>query len=347
MNTHNDNNNGKLSSSRSWSRSSAATATRRRPAHRAPGSKPSRFAKTWAPAILATFFCIGCSEDFDSTSLVESTRVIGARVEVENAPDRASPAAGETATVKWFVTAPAATPPLSWAFALCKPAPGGQLGCGDVPFATFQGTGAPVVTVTLPAADVLADARTVTLFGRICDDAAPIFDPRTGNPSCASGHGTTAALAIRVQTATVANHNPTADRGFTFDGQPWPVLAAGSDPCVAGPRITADEKTPHELGFQTAAVDRESYATMTGDPPVATTAREALQVSLFTTTGKFKSPFAFVEGADPRDTTPLTMKWTTPKALDVTTDTPVTFTFVVRDDRGGADWTTRAACVTP
>ncbi len=27
--------------------------------------------------------------------------------------------------------------------------------------------------------------------------------------------------------------------------------------------------------------------------------------------------------------------------------TPVTFTFVVRDERGGADWTTRTACVTP
>jgi hypothetical protein len=341
MNTHNDNNNGKLSSSRSRS----ATATKRRPPHRAP--RRGSFAKTWAPAILATFFCIGCADDFDSTSLVESTRVIGARVEVENAPDRASPAPGETATVKWFVTAPGATPPLSWAFALCKPAPGGQLGCGDVPFATFQGTGAPAVTVTLPAADLLAGAHTVTLFGRLCDDAAPIFDPRTGNPSCASGHGTTASLAIRVQTTAVTNHNPTADRGFTFDGQPWPVLAAGADPCVAGPRIAADEKTPHELGFSTVGADRETFASTTGDPPVPTTAREALQVSLFTTTGKFKSPFAFVEAADARDTTPLTMKWTTPKALDVTTDTPGTFTFVVRDDRGGADWTTRAACVTP
>ncbi|MDB4980035.1 MAG: hypothetical protein JWM82_787 [Myxococcales bacterium] len=345
MNPRNDNHLKLSSSSSSSSRPTAAKALDRRPPRRAPRRRP--VSKSWAPAILATFFLIGCSDDFDSTSLVESTRVVGARVEVANAPDRASPAPGETATVTWFVTAPAATPPLAWAFALCKPAPGGTLGCGDVPFAVFQGTGAPKVTLTLPAADALAGLTHVALFGRVCDDAAPIFDPSTGNPSCASGHGTTASLSIRVQTTADANHNPTAERGFTFDGQPWPALAAGADPCVAGPRIAADEKSPHELGFSTAGADRESYATMTGDPPVATTAREALQVSLFTTTGKLKSPFAFIEAADARDTTPLTMKWTPPKAVDVAKDTPVTFTFVVRDDRGGADWTTRAACVTP
>ena len=40
------------------------------------------------------------------------------------------------------------------------------------------------------------------------------------------------------------------------------------------------------------------------------------------------------------------MKWDTPKAADVTADTAVTFRFVVRDSRGGTDWTSRTLCVT-
>jgi hypothetical protein len=36
-----------------------------------------------------------------------------------------------------------------------------------------------------------------------------------------------------------------------------------------------------------------------------------------------------------------------PKAKDVAAPTAVAFTFVVRDSRGGTDWTSRAACVVP
>jgi len=40
--------------------------------------------------------------------------------------------------------------------------------------------------------------------------------------------------------------------------------------------------------------------------------------------------------------------WEAPPATEVpAAGLPVTFTFVVRDDRGGTDWTTRAACVVP
>jgi hypothetical protein len=257
------------------------------------------------------------------------------------APDRAAPAPGETATVTWFVTAPAATPPLAWAFALCKPAPKGALGCDGAPLATFTGTDAPKVTFTAPDADGLDH---LTMYGRICANSTPDFDP-AGFPTCSGGGaGTTTSLAIRVaRDANDANHNPTVERGFSFDGAAW---AAGADPCVAGPRVAAGAE-PIFLGLSTIGADRESYTANVGDPPVPTPAREDLQLSLFTTAGKLKSPFLFVEAADARDATPLEMKWTPPKAEDVAAETPVTFTFVVRDNRGGADWTTRAACVTP
>jgi hypothetical protein len=85
-----------------------------------------------------------------------------------------------------------------------------------------------------------------------------------------------------------------------------------------------------------------------GAPPVATSARESLQISQFTTAGKLKSQFSFVEATDENASTTVDVTWEAPEAAEVAAGgTGVTFSFVVRDDRGGTDWTTRTLCVTP
>ena len=201
------------------------------------------------------------------------------------------------------------------------------------------------VPIVVPTADTLAGSP-VILFGRICEDGTPRWNPQFTNATCDGGTGTTAQVALELQTGADANHNPVADHALTFDGQPWPASAAGADPCVSGPSFAAGTND-HVVTFTTTAADRESYAATVGDPPVTKTEREELQISLFTTEGKLKSPFAFVEAADTNAETPVSVKWNTPKAADVQVITPVTFTFVVRDSRGGTDWTTRTACVTP
>jgi len=89
----------------------------------------------------------GCGPTFDPASLIATTRVLGARIEVEGAPDRATPLPGETADVTWLVTSPEATPPLGWAFAVCTPGTVGgttSLGCESAPLALFQGTDIPL-----------------------------------------------------------------------------------------------------------------------------------------------------------------------------------------------------------
>jgi hypothetical protein len=313
-----------------------------------PAPKRSPLARDWGPAILATFFVVGCGPDFDPASLVTDTRVVGARVEAAGTDNRASPAPGENASVTWLVTAPAEMPPIAWAFAACRPAGKEALGCGDAPFATFSGTSnPPLLPLAIPAADALGGADSVVAYGRICVNSTPVFDPGSGLPTCSDGkEGTTASLTIHLETNGDANHNPTADRGFLLDGQPWPATAAGGDPCADGPRIAAGSDD-HEIAFATAGGDREAYTAVVGDPPVPTAKREALQTSLFTTAGKLKTPFVFVEAADARDETPVSVKWTAPRAGDVAANKVITFTFVVRDNRGGTDWTTRAACVTP
>ena len=170
-------------------------------------------------------FLAGCGPTFDPASLIDTTRVVGARVEVEGAPDRAMPRPGETANVTWLVTSPEATPPLSWAFAVCTPGTVGgkaSLGCESTPLALFEGTASPPrIAIPVPTTAVLGSATSLILYGEICSglDSRPTFDPQSGVPSCTGGGGTTASVSIRLQLGDEANHNPVADRAFTFDGQ--------------------------------------------------------------------------------------------------------------------------------
>jgi len=306
--------------------------------------------------LLLTLFAVvviaGCGPTFDPASLVTNTRVVGARIEVEGAPDRASPKPGETATVTWLMTSPDATPPLGWAFAVCAPGSGASSSaCLTAPLARFDGTAAPPrISIPVPSAAVLGGATSLTVDGGICAgvDSMPAFDPQSGLASCTDGaRGITVSLVMPLQVGDDANHNPTADRGFTLDGAVWPVSTANDDPCVQGPRVTAGSKG-HVIGDTTASSDREAYTIVTGDPPVATSTRESLQISQFTTAGKLKSQFSFVEATDENATTTVDVTWDAPEAALVpAAGAAVAFTFVVRDDRGGADWTTRTLCVTP
>jgi hypothetical protein len=290
----------------------------------------------------------GCGPTFDPASLIDKTRVLGARIEVEGAPERASPRPGETANVTWLITSPEVTPPLRWTFAVCMPG-NGSLTCDGAPLALFAGTDTPPrITFLAPGLDALGAAKAVVVYGQICAgaDSVPIFDPQHGIPSCTSDRGTTVSVSVPLQLGDDANRNPIADRAFTFDGQAWPGSAAADDPCVAGPRVTPGSKD-HVIGNTTDGSDREGYTALLGAPPVATPARESLEVSQFTTAGKLKSQFSFVEATNNDASTIVDVKWEAPEAAEVpTTGLPVTFTFVVRDNRGGTDWTTRAACVT-
>jgi hypothetical protein len=280
----------------------------------------------------------GCGPTFDPASLIETTRVLGARVEVEGAPERASPRPGETVNVSWLVTSRDATPPLRWAFAVC--APGNvSLTCDSAPLARFDGTDTPPrFSLLVPLADELGTSKRLVVTGEICSGVDSV-------PTCTNGDGTTVSLTISLQLDDEANHNPTADRAFTFDDQVWPARAPGGDPCAAGQHVAAGSKD-HVIGNTTAGSDRESYTTALGDPPVTTPARESLQISQFTTAGKLKSQFSFVEATDDSAATTVRVKWDAPAFTEVpATGLAVTFTFVTRDNRGGMSWTTRGVCV--
>jgi hypothetical protein len=302
-------------------------------------------------AVLVTLTAGACAPEMDPVSLVEKTRVLGARVEVEGAPERSTPRPGETVNVAWLVTAPRETPPLGWAFVLCPGISGGKdLGCVGDPLAIFQGTDSPAqMRIAVPTSDALAGARELVLFGRICADSQPVMDA-SGHPRCTDGgDGTTATVSISLERDDWSNRNPTfgAD-ALSFAGQPWGASDASSAAgCAQLPQVKA-ATTDHVIRLETAAADRETFMIMQGDPARLTTKRERLQISQFVTAGKLARAFSSVESDDDALRPASEVKWEAPAADKVPPEgLVVRFTFVARDMRGGVAWTTRSACVLP
>src|SRR6478752_5070111 len=89
-------------------------------------------------AAAAALGSVGCDDSLKSVSLIEETRVLGARVEVEADETRASPMPGERASLHFFVATPNAEPQLSYALSVCavRPTNNGFPSCESAPFAS-------------------------------------------------------------------------------------------------------------------------------------------------------------------------------------------------------------------
>jgi hypothetical protein len=277
--------------------------------------------------------------DLDPATLIKTDRVLAAKVTVDSAPDRAWPAAGETATVTWVTASPGSTPTFSWLLAACPAATSeGMPVCGGAAFAASQSTGqVPTLRLTVPT-DIAASAIVVT--GAICASGTPSIDARRATAACDDGsHAVVVSQHIFIARDAVTNHNPDlAGAPLTVGGDSWddsdsdtcddtmPIIKAGSERVLIG------------ITFQ--ASDRETFVGEAG------AAREDLQLAAFATAGDIRQQHTYVESDDARELTPVTLEWDAPKVADVPADgLRVKFAFVVRDMRGGVDATHRELCV--
>jgi hypothetical protein len=286
-------------------------------------------------ALVTTFALLGtaCDDALTRVDLVANLRVLGARVEVEGDPDRASPAPGETASIRWLVADPRPDPALGWAFAICEAAPpGGNLpSCGADPFVTAAAdvpvTGEPRIDFTVPSETV---AQALAVFGVVCPDSEPTFDD--GEFDCAGPGGRLVSLDFGLETATSSNRNPVlVPDALTLDGTSVP---AGTD-CLALPSVAAGSS--HTLVLTLNETDRDAVEQLTSaDPP-----KETLQVSHFTSAGALERAFTVFEASDKNLTAHVV--WRAPKSPPPSGF--VRLFFVVRDLRGGSDWIERAICV--
>src|SRR4029077_10971534 len=121
------------------------------------------------------------------------------------------------------------------------------------------------------------------------------------------------------------------------------TAAAPGDPCDANTGLPVVPATPdgveevnQPIRLVSDGDDRELFTPV--GAMVATL--EELQISNFATAGKFESSYAAIFATDPRPDADVTMKWAPPKATTVPAGGQVvTFHFVIRDLRGGLDWT--------
>jgi hypothetical protein len=282
----------------------------------------------------------GCTSTFDAATLIARDRVLGAKVTVDVDPTRAWPAPGEAATVTWLTASPGDSPPFSWVLAACPAATStGFPSCAGPVFAHSEARGpVPVLKLAIPA-DVAT--RSVVVLGAICASGTPVVDPATFTATCDDG-----SLADRVSQHIflagdgATNHHPDlVNAPIELAGVAW---AASDQPGCARLPVVAAGSDDVRVGVAFAASARELFAVPDDPAPW----REELQLSPFATAGELKQQYAYVEADDDRTVSPVVVEWTPPSAAEVPADgLRVTFSFVVRDLRGGLDGATRALCV--
>ena len=299
-------------------------------------------ALVWA-LLGATFTLTACDDPLKSVSLLEETRVLGARIEVESDPTRSSPQPGEQATLRLFVTAPSEPLALSYALSVCavSPVKSGFPSCAGAPFASAQRVepvaSAPELTFRVPAELNLAATPHGFASALVCPHSA-LNNDDGGAPRCLDEAGTEVSFEFDLGGPDYENHSPSITAGaLTLDGEPW--LASETAACPGDlPAVGGGSK--HSLAITLQDADFESLPRTTAIEP----GRETLLVSQFGSAGKLDHAFLSVDADTPLADRQVT--WDAPRA-SADLPTLVRFYFVVRDARGGEDFATRALCVGP
>ena len=296
------------------------------------------------PVLAAALCSAGCDDSLKSVSLIEETRVLGARVEVDTDPLRSSPYPGERASLRFFVAAPNGEPNISYALSLCAVSltNDGSPPCADAPFATAVQADAGKANARLDfQLPEELDAKTTPhalAKGLICPDSGLEFEP-DGAPRCVTGRGTEVAFEFDLANMEESNHSPTfATDALSLDGQPWPASSEMSCDDRSLRQVAASSR--HALQIALADSNFELLTQQTSvDPP-----REALLVSPFSSAGQLEHGFLAL-GVD----TPPEQQRVGWNAVFAAGAIPhlVRFYFVVRDGRGGQDFAERVLCVVP
>lgn len=294
--------------------------------------------------IVAFAFASGaCGDPLVSVERIASLRALGARVEVEGDPERATPLPGETASVRFLVAAPELSPSFGFGLVACESSPGeaGTPTCAGEPFSsvyTEPAPDAPALAFTLPDS-FPADGR-VAVLGVLCEGEAP----RDGSipPACeneAVEHRL--SLGLWLAGEEEPNRNPDlAGDAIAFDAEPLAAVAPIDGACAGMGFVEVPRGTNHRFAVSLREADRDAVSSEDGVGP----SREGLQVSHFSTNGELDRAFSYVRAEDAELVT--NVDWKAPGRIDEG-GRVVRFFFVVRDFRGGSAFTERSLCVVP
>ncbi len=286
--------------------------------------------------LLVSLSLVACDDPLAEAQRIESTRVLGARLAAGGDPTRAWPAPGEAASLEWLVADPRPAPELGWKLAVCIAAPTsrGIPLCEEPAFIETSSAGLDVVPPRIdfetPVSATLGERHQLLAYGAICSDAEPDLRTPLEQSSC-EGDLSLVVFPVEVE-RDAGNSNPSiSDEVILLDGVEWAPATNESDTCLPGdadpslPLLPANGKS-HSIHIQLSPDDRE--------------ADEELWVSQFSTRGRLDRPLSVV----PSEASSLSVdtKWEAPPSSS--SGHVVRFWFVVRDLRGGVDWTVRTVC---
>jgi hypothetical protein len=295
--------------------------------------------------LFATVLCnAGCDDSLKSVSLLEETRVLGARVEVEADEGRSSPNVGEGASLRLLVAAPDGQPHFSYALSVCavRLTNNGFPPCASAPFASAASVEPSDAEARLdfrvPEEIDLNSTPHAFASGLVCPDSGLNLAPDRP-ASCLTGSGTEVAFEFALGGPEQNNHSPTfASDSLFFDGEPWSTSTDAS--CDRGSLPQVKAKSLHTLRIDLADSDFEPLTQQTSVDPRL----ETLLVSPFSSAGKLGHGFLALSADTPPEQ--RRVSWEAP-AISSTDLGLVRFYFVVRDARGGQDFAQRALCIVP
>jgi len=320
-------------------------------------------------AALAATLATGCIDSLPLAQVVLDTRVIGARLEVDGAPERAWPRPDDTGVVTWNVVDPTETVPSGWAFVVCPAmvTPSGLSFCAgdplDILFQMEPSTDPPSFPVSFPSA-ALTGATDVLVQGVICPNGSPDVDLENFDVSCA-GMGEPRQLAsftIHIERDGVSNANPTVPAdALTWAGASWnesptvPPETGCRDMAGTAELPLASRQSAPEMGFDNMGNEVvQEIITITGDPADREEFMSADRVILedlifahYTAIGEPTRQFSVNDGME----STAELKWSYPTAEMEPTlpDDGILgrWWITVIDQRGGTAWTERFVCIVP
>jgi hypothetical protein len=304
----------------------------------------------------------------DPTSLVTRPRIVGAAIEVDGAPGRASPLPGDAVSITPWLLQPDVPSEVRASYLVCPAADvrRGPASCGGGPLAVVPATPAGLelapVRFVVPDAAALRGATQLLVVISSCDrGATPSVEMGSPLPVCDDPEARAELSLLSVPLAfdpAAANRSPSiAEETYTIEGRDWappPAMLPPLEGCAATPDsdaiphvvVPADalpptDRDPYqvEITFTTSEDDRESHGLG------GSMARESLQFSHYTTAGRMSRAFTAVEPTDPASE-PESLDWAPPAVDTIPVDGRlVRFTWVVRDLRGGFGRADRVLCV--
>ncbi len=289
--------------------------------------------------------CLGwlsaCGEPLVDPALVSGPRLLGARVEAEAAPERATLRGGETGRVRWLVGSPTGPALVGARCAACvaEPVSRGLPRCAGEVFASQElELGAlPEFSFVMPDG-----AEKVAIFGAFCESGTPRCEgvlPDIDSCRCPEPRESPrlATVTAHAEVDGRTNRNPSLEGLSVGLGE---MMLPTDEACAPDqPRLTAGSE-PRQLVLTLGAFDAESFEQESGSMPDT----ETLSLAHYVTGGELERVYSELRAQD--ESEGLELGWTLPTEAPPT-GAPVWFFFVLRDGRGGLDWTLRQLCVEP